>query len=162
MTDAAPSAERLSHDRIERASEQIADALGSIGLPWKVEGPLARLERSGAIGARERVAGETFQRLFRIAALDPLHAAGMAHRSHAVTEEALTGVWARERVNRALDALGGLGSPCGSCAWFVLGMQLSVREWAMREGWGGRPVSPHVAKGTLCGTLGVLVRHFGL
>jgi hypothetical protein len=162
MTDAAPSAERLSHDRIERAAEQIVDAMGGVGVPYRVEGLMGKLERSGAIGARERVAGETFQRLFRIAALDPLHAAGMAHRSHARPMEALTRVWARERVNQALDALGGLGSPCGTACWFVLGCEMSIREWALRKGWGGRPIREEVAKGTLVGALGVLARHYGL
>jgi len=39
---------------------------------------------------------------------------------------------------------------------------LSMREWAMREGWGGRPLREEVAKGTLVGALGVLAKHFGV
>ena len=162
MPDAVLTPERMSHDRIERAAEQIADALGMAGAPWRVESMLARLERHGTISARERLAGETFGRLFRLAALDPLHAAGMARKCDAAATEGPKCIWARERINDALDALGGLHSACGSCSWHVLGMELSVREWAVREGWGGRPVSPHVARGTLCGALGVLVKHFGL
>jgi hypothetical protein len=34
----------------------------------------------------------------------------------------------------------GPGSPSGGCIWPVVGLQRSVREWAMRQGWGGRPV----------------------
>jgi hypothetical protein len=34
----------------------------------------------------------------------------------------------------------GPGSPSGGCIWHVVGLQRSVREWAMRQGWGGRPV----------------------
>jgi hypothetical protein len=30
--------------------------------------------------------------------------------------------------------------PAGSCVWHVVGLQRSVREWAIRQGWGGRPV----------------------
>jgi hypothetical protein len=70
--------------------------------------------------------------------------------------------WARRRINAALDALGGHMSPCGSCAWFVLGQEMSIRAWAIREKWGGRPIREEVAKGTLIGTLGVLARHFKL
>ena len=57
---------------------------------------------------------------------------------------------ARERVARALDALGGHGSPAGSCVWHVVGMQTSIREWALRQGWGGRPVRQESAQGSQC------------
>jgi hypothetical protein len=43
------------------------------------------------------------------------------------------------RVAKALDALGGLESPAGSCVRHVVGLQRLIREWAMRQGWvGGR------------------------
>jgi hypothetical protein len=35
------------------------------------------------------------------------------------------------------NTLGGLGSPAGSCVWHVVGLQRSLREWALRQGWGG-------------------------
>ena len=63
---------------------------------------------------------------------------------------------ARRRVGKALDALGGLGSPAGSCVWHVVGLQRSIREWAMRQGWGGRPVRVEQAQGILVAALGVL------
>ena len=69
---------------------------------------------------------------------------------------------ARERVARAVDALGGHGSPAGSCVWHVVGMQTSVREWALRQGWGGRPVRQESAQGILVAALGVLAKHFGI
>ncbi len=68
---------------------------------------------------------------------------------------------ARRRVGEALDALGGLGSPAGSCVWHVVGLQRSIREWAMRQGWGGRPVRVEQAQGILVAALGVLARHYG-
>ena len=40
-----------------------------------------------------------------------------------------------------MDALGGDDSPAGSCVWFVVGLEMAVREWAARSGWSGRPVS---------------------
>jgi hypothetical protein len=68
---------------------------------------------------------------------------------------------ARRRVHQSLEALGGLSSPAGSCVWHVVGLQRSVREWAVREGWRGRPVRQEQAKGILVGALGVLAAHSG-
>jgi hypothetical protein len=56
---------------------------------------------------------------------------------------------ARRRVHQSLEALGGLSSPAGSCVWHVVGLQRSVREWAIRRGWGGRPVRQEQAQGIL-------------
>jgi hypothetical protein len=41
------------------------------------------------------------------------------------------------------------------------GLQRSIREWAMRQGWGGRPVRVEQAQGILVAALGVLARHYG-
>jgi len=159
----APTPERLAHDRIAQATDTIADADGSIGQPWLVESMLQRMYRRGDIGPPEWRAGEEFARLFRRAHLDPLKATDMGRDS---LRSQIGGPHgsdrARRRVMAALDALGGQASPCGSCAWFVLGCEFSVRQWALREGWGGKPLSETVAKGTLLGTLGVLAKHFGL
>jgi hypothetical protein len=38
------------------------------------------------------------------------------------------------------EALGGIFSLAGSCVWHRDRVQRSVREWAIRQGWGGRPV----------------------
>ena len=53
-------------------------------------------------------------------------------------------------------------SPAGSCVWHVIGMQTSIREWALRQGWGGRPVRQESAQGILVAALGVLVKHYGI
>ena len=37
----------------------------------------------------------------------------------------------------------------------------NLREWAMRQGWGGRPVRQEQAQGILVAALGVLAGHFG-
>jgi len=163
ITGTAPTPQRYRHDRVTRDSETLADSDGAIGLPFRVEGLLGRLERHGDITASQRHAGEEFARLFALAHLDPIRAAdvlrgertGSAATSHGSER-------ARRRVLAALDALGGQASPCGTCAWFVLGCEMTVTAWAMREGWGGRPLSREVAKGTLIGSLGVLARHFGI
>ena len=61
-----------------------------------------------------------------------------------------------------MAALGGICSPAGSCVWHVVGLQRSVREWAMRQGWGGRPVEQKTeARGILAAALGMLAAHVG-
>jgi hypothetical protein len=60
-----------------------------------------------------------------------------------------------------VEALGGISSPAGSCVWHVVGLQRSVREWAIRQGWGGRPVRHEQAQGILVAALGVLAAHDG-
>jgi len=52
------------------------------------------------------------------------------------------------------------GSPAGSCVWHVVGLQRSIREWAMRQGWGGKPVRAEQAQGILVAALGMLARHY--
>jgi hypothetical protein len=45
--------------------------------------------------------------------------------------------------------------------WHVVGLQRSVREWAMRQGWGGRPVRQEQAQGILVAAFGMLAAHSG-
>jgi hypothetical protein len=61
---------------------------------------------------------------------------------------------ARRRVHETLQALGGISSPAGSCVWHVIGVQRSVREWAIRQGRNGRPNDQRQAQGTLIAALG--------
>ena len=68
---------------------------------------------------------------------------------------------ARRRVHQAMAALGGISGPAGSCVWHVVGLQRSVREWAMRQAWGGRPVDHKAAAGILIAALGMLAAHLG-
>ena len=68
---------------------------------------------------------------------------------------------ARDLVHKALEVLGGISSPAGSCVWHVVGLQRSVREWAMRQGWNGRPVRQEQAQGILIAALGMLARDSG-
>jgi hypothetical protein len=72
-----------------------------------------------------------------------------------------TQIHARRHVDTAMNALGGLGSPAGGCVWHVVGLQRSIREWAMRQGWGGKPVRVEQAQGILVAALGVLAGHCG-
>lgn len=161
MIDAAPPPERLQHGRVTRAERQVADAHGLIGRPWQAETTLARMLRQREIDAAQWYAGVLFGDLFRIAGMDPLRAADMGQRLGGSGDLPHGAEHARARVNAALDALGGLGSPIGSVAWFVLGCECSLHQWAVREGWGGRRLRHETATVTLCGALAVLANHFG-
>ena len=68
---------------------------------------------------------------------------------------------AARAVRDALEAVGGSGSPAGSALWYVAGLGQSVREWALRQGWAGKAISLHEAKGILVAGLGVLARYYG-
>jgi hypothetical protein len=123
---------------------------------------------SGVITSAMYAAARDFQAAFTIASFDNLPTVNLmlmarpAPGKHRVEDLSDTQVAARERVARALDALGGHGSPAGSCVWHVVGMQTSIREWATRRGWGGRPVRQESAQGILVAALGVLAKHYGI
>jgi hypothetical protein len=101
--------------------------------------------------------------MFRAACFDNMSTSQLL-RIHGSRVDAMTTlqIESRRRVAAALDALGGHDSPGGSCAWFVLGLEFSVREWAMRQGYAGRTVHGPVGQGILVGALGTLAMHFGL
>ena len=108
-------------------------------------------------------AAKDFQASYIVAQLDPLRVVPILRvpgngREPALSERQLH---ARRRVHRAMAALGGISSPAGSCVWHVVGLQRSVRECAMRQGWGGRPVDQKAAGGILIAALGVLAAHAG-
>ena len=68
---------------------------------------------------------------------------------------------AARAVRDALEAVGGSTSPAGLALWYVAGLGKSVREWALRQGWAGKAISLHEAKGILIAGLGVLARYYG-
>jgi hypothetical protein len=118
--------------------------------------------RAGTISQEMHDAARDFQAQFTVARFDVVRCMSLM-RIPGGSPGDLTDaqVDARRRVGKALDALGGLGSPAGSCVWHVVGLQRSIREWAMRQGWGGRPVRVGQAQGMLVAALGMLVKHYG-
>jgi hypothetical protein len=140
------------------------DPEGRIVLHYRVVDTLARMRKAGTIDAPMLAAGREFQRGFILAQLDPLHAVDLLRvpGGGGTSEPTHTQMGARGRVHRALLALGGHDSPAGSCAWHVLGYGCSVREWALRHGWGGRPVRQELAQGLLVAALGLLAVHYGV
>jgi hypothetical protein len=129
----------------------------------RVVDTIGRMLRGGTITQDMHDAARDFEANFTIARFDPVvcisfdripGTGGAAHLTDAQVD-------ARRRVGEAIDALGGLGSPGGSCVWHVVGLQRSIREWAMRQGWSGRPIGEKQAQGILVAALGMLASHFG-
>jgi hypothetical protein len=120
--------------------------------------------RSGTITEEMHDAAKDFQASFIVANLDPLRALPILRVPGTGRDPDLSErqIHARHRVHKALEALGGISSPAGSCVWHVVGLQQSVREWSIRQGWGGRPVEQKEAKGILVAALGMLAGHSGL
>jgi hypothetical protein len=124
---------------------------------------LGKMLKAGTITQEMHDAAKDFQAAFIVGQLDPLRALPIVRvpgtgREPELNERQLD---ARRRVHEALQALGGLSSPAGTCVWHVVGLQRSVREWAIRQGWGGRPVDHKAAAGILIAGLGMLAAHLG-
>ena len=119
--------------------------------------------RAGTITREMHDAARDFQAQFTIARFDVVRCMPLMRLPGGGRPGDLTDaqVDARRRVGKALDALGGLGSPAGSCVWHVVGLQRSIRFCAMRQGWGGRSVRVEQAQGILVAALGVLAGWYG-
>jgi hypothetical protein len=139
------------------------DPDGRIAVHHRLVDTLGRMLRSGTIDQAMHDAGRDFQAAFILAQLDTLRALPILRvpgtgREPDLSERQLD---ARRRVYKAMAALGGISSPAGSCVWHVVGLQCSVREWAIRRGWGGRPVRQEQAPGILVAALGMLAAQCG-
>ena len=124
---------------------------------------LGKMLRAGTIDQAMHDAAKDFEGAFIVANLDPLRALPILRVPGTGREPELSErqLHARRRVHEAMAALGGISSPAGSCVWHVVGLQRSVREWAIRQGWGGRAVEQTEARGILVAGLGVLAAHSG-
>ena len=125
----------------------------------RVVDTLGRMFEAGTIDAGMLSAARDFQAAFTVASFDRMPSASLVLvHAPGVGVGAMTDhqIGAREHVFRALEALGGMGSPAGSCVWHVVGLQASLREWSLRRGWGGRAVRHEAAQGILVAALGVL------
>jgi len=166
----APTAERRKQGIVERLERPIADDAGHLARPYRAVDTLAAMERRGSITAGMRQAGEDFRARFATAHLDPLRApdwsrlrvGGSSSNFRTADEPDLRIEGARDAVWRAILAVGGIGSPAGSCIWHVVGWERSLKEWALERGWSGRRVSQEAASGILIAALGALAAHFGI
>ena len=64
-------------------------------------------------------------------------------------------------VRAALDAVGGSTTPAGEALWHIVGLGMSIREWALRSAWSGQSRSPKQARSILLGALTQLAKHYG-
>jgi hypothetical protein len=102
-----------------------------------------------------RAAGDDFRAQFYKAKFDRLGAAQLV-RSAQSTRTRLPPPHVedvREEIWRAICAVGGLASPCGSCLWHVVGWECELARWALERGWIGRRISVDAAHGILIATL---------
>jgi hypothetical protein len=163
-----PTPERRRQGHVERLAQPIADAAGHPAQPYRAVDTLMVMERRGSITAAMRQAGEDFRARFAVAQLDPLRALDLSRLRIAEPRlrrdndgPGLRIEAARGTVWRAIQAVGGIASPAGSCLWHVLGWQQSLKEWAQGQGWSGRRVSQEAASGILIAALGALETHLG-
>ena len=126
------------------------------------------MERRGSITAGMRQAGEDFRARFAVAQLDPLRVPDWSRprdrgsiRFNDQDHPGMRIEGARNAVWQAIQAVGGVGSPAGSCLWHVVGWERSLKEWALEQGWSGRRVSQESASGILIAALGALEAYFG-
>lgn len=161
------TSERRRHGPIEPSPHPIADEAGRPARPYRAVDTLQIMERRGSITAAMRQAGEDFRHCFAQAQLDPLRAVDLSRlhlgeRGSRVDRNppGLRIEAARRAVWQAIEALGGIASPAGSCLWHVLGWERSLKEWALEQGWSGRRVSQEAAAGIFVAALGALETHF--
>ena len=160
----APTDERFARGLVERPAQAIADEAGRPARPYRAVDTLGLMLRKGSISPAMHQAAADFRARFVTAALDPLRAPDLMRLPHGVRELSPSErqAEARKHVWRALQALGGIAAPAGSCLWHVVGCEWTLKDWALREGWGGRPLSQETAAGVLIGALGVLQKLYGL
>ncbi len=158
-----PSKWRLQHGGF---SDPVRDADPETGSPVqhrRAVDTLGLMLANGTITPQMHEAGCIFRTLFRTAALDGIRTTQLLRiqggGGDLLTERQAA---ARRRLAAALDLFGGADSAGGSCLWHVLGLECSLREWAMQQGWSGRPVHHVQAQGILLTALGVLAAHYGL
>ena len=160
---AKPSKWRLQHGPFEGPIRATDPETGTPTQHRRAVDSLGMMLANGTITPQMHEAGEIFRGMFRAACFDGMSTSQLMRIPGSRVDTLSTmQIDARRRVAAALDALGGHDSPGGSCAWFVIGLEFSVREWAMRQGWAGRTMHGPVGQGVLVGTLGMLSMHFGL
>lgn len=147
--------------QLEEVREKDPD--GRIVVHHRTVDTLGKMLRDGTITPEMHDAAKDFQAAFILANLDPIRALPILRVPGTGREPELNErqIQARRRVHETLEELGGLASPAGSCVWHVVGLQRSVRDWAFRQGWAGRPLDRNQAQGILIAALGMMAANGG-
>jgi hypothetical protein len=166
--DLDPTPERLRRGPVVRQLRSIEDADGRVRREYVWQGLdlMAIMLERGSISERMQLAGNHFREQFRLAGLDALFAADPTRLPVQLSRGAQLRLGvagseeARLQITSALDALGGPQSPPGSCAWFCLGCEWSLRRWATSTSWAKGRIDHRVAAGILIGGLSILQIHW--
>lgn len=157
------SVERALHNDFERLPQTIKDAHEQIAQPCIAVDTLACMERQRTINAGMRHAGNRFHEDFVAAGFVALRAADLLRESH-VHGAAPPGpggsIDAKDRLWGAMRMLGGLSAPAALALWHVVGRQESLKDWAARSGWAGRPIHQQQASGILVAALGAIQPYY--
>ena len=159
-----PTPERQRHGPVVRQTRVIED--GTRAMVWQGLDTISAMLVRGSITVGMHAAGSFFHDQFRLAGLDALWSADLTRVPVQLASGG--GIWgngggseaARLQVVSALDALGGIKSPCGSCAWHVLGCEMSLTRWSLTAHWATRRINKVVASGVLIAGLGILEAHW--
>jgi hypothetical protein len=160
-----PTPERASRG-VELLDNAIPDQDGRPAQPYYAPDILMLMERRGKITANQRQAGEDFRRAFRRAHISDLQASDPARPfvSGLGINRTLTegNHKARESLWHVLDYLGGLPSESGSIMWHVIGLEWTLKEWALNYSRQRlRHISQEAASGILVGALCPLAAFYG-
>jgi hypothetical protein len=158
-----PTPERQRHGPVVRQTRLLED--GARAIVWQGLDTISAMLARGSITVGMHSAGSYFHDQFRLAGLDGMWS---ADPTRVPVQLASGGVWghgggseiARLQITSALDALGGIKSPCGSCAWNILGCEMSLTRWSLTAQWGARRIDKVAASGVLIGALAILEAHW--
>ena len=158
-----PSRWRLQHGAVSEPLRGQDPETGRPATQRRMVDTLGQMLTNGSITPAMHEAGCMFRTQFRAAMLDSIRVSALIRVSGG-SDDGPTEYQAaaRRRVAEALSLFGGTDTACGSCLWHVVGLEGSVREWAGRQGWCGRPINHVQGQGILVAALNVLAVHYGL
>ena len=132
----APTPERYAKGAIERLDRPIIHD-GTYEPPYVAVDLLGALLARGSITKKEVVAGHRFRAWFQLSQLDALQAADWSRPfvsgGKRVPELSVSSERARREIDKAIRWVGGVGSISGSCLWYVIGLDQSLRSWAVEQ-----------------------------
>ena len=155
--DHGPTFERIAKGDLEKGWTEGKEH----GNGYRRVDPLVEMERRGTISADQKRAGKRFRDLADVAMLDPLRAASYGFRIGGSRPSAhlLPGHIedARRQIHEAMQQLGGHGTMLANCAWFVIGVGMTVRDFAARAAWAsGRTLSREAVSAKVEDALSIL------
>ena len=158
-----PSSWRLQHGPVSEPTRGQDPETGRPATQRRMVDTLGQMLANGSITPAMHDAGCMFRAQFHATMLDGMRVSSFVRisggRDDGPTERQAV---ARRRVAEAMALFGGPDSACGSCLWHVVGLECSVRDWAGRQGWGGRPIHHVQGQGILVAALNVLAVQYGL